>query len=150
MNTSRAACIAALAGMAVLGAESRVNAQTTAADFYKGKSITILVGSSAGGGYDTWARLIARYMSKHTPGNPNFLVSNMPGAGSNLAANYIYNVAPKDGTFVGAIYGGAPLESARRRSSTIPRRHNISAAPTTMFTSASRARTRPCKSSRIS
>ncbi len=110
MNTSRAACIAALAGMAVLGAESRVNAQTTAADFYKGKSITILVGSSAGGGYDTWARLIARYMSKHTPGNPNFLVSNMPGAGSNLAANYIYNVAPKDGTFVGAIYGGAPLE----------------------------------------
>ena len=110
MNTSRAACIAALAGMAVLGAESRVNAQTTAANFYKGKSITILVGSSAGGGYDTWARLIARYMSKHTPGNPNFLVSNMPGAGSNLAANYIYNVAPKDGTFVGAIYGGAPLE----------------------------------------
>ena len=110
MKTSRAACIAVLSSLFAVGAASRVDAQTSVADFYKGKSITILVGSSAGGGYDTWARLIARYMGKHMPGNPNFLVSNMPGAGSNLAANYIYNVAAKDGTFIGAIYGGAPLE----------------------------------------
>ncbi len=85
-------------------------AQTPVADFFKGKTITLLVGSTAGGGYDTYARMISRYMGKHTPGNPSVIVSNMPGAGSNLAANYIYNVAPKDGTYIGALYGGAPLE----------------------------------------
>ncbi len=85
-------------------------AQSSVADFYRGKTISILVGSTAGGGYDTYARMVARYMGKHTPGNPSVIVSNMPGAGSNLAANYIYNVAPKDGTFIGALYGGAPLE----------------------------------------
>ena len=80
------------------------------ASFYKGKTITILVGSSAGGGYDTYARLIALHMTKHMPGNPTVIVSNMPGAGSNVAANYIYNAAAKDGTMIGALYGGAPLE----------------------------------------
>ena len=80
------------------------------AGFYKGKTITSLVGSSAGGGYDTYARLIARHMSKHMLGAPTVIVSNMPGAGSNVAANYIYNAAPKDGTMIGALYGGAPLE----------------------------------------
>jgi len=80
------------------------------AAFYKGKTITILVGSSAGGGYDTYARLISRHMSKHMPGNPTVIVSNMPGAGSNVAANYIYNAAAKDGTMVGALYGGSPIE----------------------------------------
>jgi tripartite-type tricarboxylate transporter receptor subunit TctC len=80
------------------------------ASFYKGKTITILVGSSAGGGYDTYARLIARHMTKHMPGNPTVIVSNMPGAGSNVAANYIYNAAAKDGTMIGALYGGSPLE----------------------------------------
>lgn len=85
-------------------------AQDAVASFYKGRNITLLVGSTAGGGYDTYARLIQRHLPKHMPGNPGVVVSNMPGAGSNVAANYIYNVAPKDGTFVGALYGGAPLE----------------------------------------
>jgi len=80
------------------------------AAFYKGKTITLLVGSSAGGGYDTYARLISRHMSKHMLGNPTVIVSNMPGAGSNVAANYIYNAAAKDGTMVGALYGGSPIE----------------------------------------
>jgi tripartite-type tricarboxylate transporter receptor subunit TctC len=80
------------------------------ASFYRGKQITIVVGSSTGGGYDTYARLIARYMSKHMPGNPSVIVSNMPGAGSNVAADHIYHVAPKDGTQIGALMGGAVVE----------------------------------------
>src|SRR5271166_13212 len=78
--------------------------------FYKGKQITIVVGTSAGGGYDTYARLIARHMSKHIPGNPGVIVANMPGAGSNVAANYLYFSAPKDGTFIGALQGTAVVE----------------------------------------
>ncbi len=100
---------AGLVAAACLPATRPARAQDAAA-FYKGKSVTLLVGSTPGGGYDTYARLIQRHMSKHMPGNPNVIVSNMPGAGSNVAANYIYNVAPKDGTFVGVLYGGAPLE----------------------------------------
>lgn len=84
-------------------------AQDVAA-FYKGKQITIVVGSSTGGGYDTYARLIARYMGKHMPGNPSVIVSNKPGAGSNVAADHIYFVAPKDGTQIGALMGGAVVE----------------------------------------
>ncbi len=86
------------------------SAQESVASFYKGKNITLLVGSTPGGGYDTYARMLQRHMSRHMPGNPGVIVSNMPGAGSNIAANYIYNVAPKDGTSIGALYGGAPLE----------------------------------------
>jgi tripartite-type tricarboxylate transporter receptor subunit TctC len=78
--------------------------------FYKGRQITIVVGTSAGGGYDTYARLIARHMPKHIPGNPNVIVSNMPGAGSNIAANHIYYAAPKDGTYIGALQGNAVVE----------------------------------------
>ncbi len=78
--------------------------------FFKGKTITIFVGSSAGGGYDTYARLISRHMPRHLEGAPTVVISNMPGAGSNIAANYIYNVAKKDGTMIGALYAGAPLE----------------------------------------
>jgi tripartite-type tricarboxylate transporter receptor subunit TctC len=107
---SRTGQAATIIVAATFASGSSVHAQQTPAEFYKGKSITLLVGSTAGGGYDTYARMISRYMSKHTPGNPNVIVSNMPGAGSNLAAGYIYNVAPKDGTFIGAVYGGVPLE----------------------------------------
>ncbi len=78
--------------------------------FYKGKTVTIVVGPSPGGGFDTYARFLARHLSKHVAGAPVVIVANMPGAGSNIAANYIYNSAAKDGTFIGAIYGGTPLE----------------------------------------
>lgn len=80
------------------------------AAFYKGRQITMIVGSSPGGGYDTYARMIARHMGRHVPGNPGFVVQNMPGAGSNVAANYVYNVAPKDGTVIAAIQSGVVLE----------------------------------------
>ena len=66
--------------------------------FYKGKQISVIVGSSPGGGYDTYARLLARHFGSAIPGNPTVVVQNMSGAGSNRAAGYIYSVAPKDGT----------------------------------------------------
>ena len=80
------------------------------AQFYAGKQIDLVVGSSAGGGYDTYARLISRRLGDHIPGNPEVVVQNMPGAGSNKATGYIYSVAPKDGTAIGAVFPGALLE----------------------------------------
>ncbi len=71
------------------------------ADFYKGKDITIAVGYSPGGSYDTYARMLSDVLSKHIPGNPNIIVQNMPGSGGKKLANYLYNVAPTDGTYFG-------------------------------------------------
>ena len=76
-------------------------ANAAAEDFYAGKTIRVAVGFSAGGGYDTYARIVARHMGKHIPSNPTLVVENMDGAGSLIAANYTYNKAPRDGTFVG-------------------------------------------------
>jgi tripartite-type tricarboxylate transporter receptor subunit TctC len=73
------------------------------APFYQNKTVTIVVGYLAGDGYDIWARLLAAHMGKHIPGNPNFVVNNMPGAGSMIAANNIYNVAKPDGLTMAAI-----------------------------------------------
>jgi tripartite-type tricarboxylate transporter receptor subunit TctC len=70
-------------------------------DFYKGRNITLIVGYSAGGGYDAYARLLARYFGKHVPGNPSIIPEQMTGAGSLRAANHIYSVAPKDGSVFG-------------------------------------------------
>ncbi len=79
-------------------------------DFYKGKDLTIIVSSSAGGGYDLYARLIARNMGKHIGGAPTVIVQNMPGAGGVTAGNYLYNVAAKDGLFIGALQNTVPFE----------------------------------------
>jgi tripartite-type tricarboxylate transporter receptor subunit TctC len=85
-------------------------AQETVAQFYRGKQINLVIGSSAGGGYDAYARLLARHLSQHIPGNPTIVPQNMSGAGSNKAAAYVYAVAPKDGTVMGAIFPGAILQ----------------------------------------
>jgi tripartite-type tricarboxylate transporter receptor subunit TctC len=90
---------------------SPARAQDSVAQFYKGRQITVVVGSSAGGGYDIYARLLARHLPKHLPGNPNVIVSNMPGAGSNASAAYIYNVAAQDGTFIGAPQNSAIMDA---------------------------------------
>jgi tripartite-type tricarboxylate transporter receptor subunit TctC len=81
------------------------------ADFYRGKTIRIVVGFAAGGGFDTFARLIGRHMSKHIPGNPTIVVDNMPGAGSLVAANHVYNNGPKDGTMIGSSSGALYLQA---------------------------------------
>ena len=94
----------------ILAALAPARAQDAVAQFYKGKQINIYVGSSAGGGYDTYARLLARRFGSYIPGNPTVVVQNMPGAGSNKAAAYIYSVAPHDGTAIGAIFSGAILQ----------------------------------------
>ncbi len=85
-------------------------AQDSVAAFYKGKSISLLIGSSVGGGYDTYARLLARYLGKYVPGNPTIVPTNMPGAGGNLVAGHIYNIAPKDGTVMALILPGTVTE----------------------------------------
>lgn len=68
--------------------------------FYQGKTVKIVVGFTPGGFYDRWARLLSRYMPKYIPGNPEFIVQNMPGAGSMIAANHVYTVAKPDGLTV--------------------------------------------------
>src|SRR5688572_29146636 len=75
-------------------------------DFYKGKNVRIVVGFSAGGGFDTYARALARHMAKHIPGGPSVVVENMTGAGSLIAANHVYKVAKPDGLTVGHFIGG--------------------------------------------
>jgi tripartite-type tricarboxylate transporter receptor subunit TctC len=78
--------------------------------FYKGKTVRIIVGASAGGGYDTYSRTIARHMGRHIPGNPTFVVENMPGAGFLIAANHVYKVAKPDGLTIGHFIGGLFLQ----------------------------------------
>jgi tripartite-type tricarboxylate transporter receptor subunit TctC len=80
------------------------------ADFYRGKTVTLIVGYSSGGGYDTYARVLARHIGKHIPGQPAVVVQNMPGAGSMRSANYLFNVAPKDGTAIGMFGRGIAIE----------------------------------------
>ena len=76
------------------------------AEFYRGKTVTIVVGHSAGGGFDRYGRAIARHIGKYIPGNPAILVNNMVGAGTMVSANYTYNQAPKDGTVINSFDGG--------------------------------------------
>jgi tripartite-type tricarboxylate transporter receptor subunit TctC len=79
-------------------------------EFYRGKSVRIIVGASAGGGYDTYSRTLARHMGKHIPGNPAIVVDNMPGAGFLISANHMYNVAKPDGLTIGHFIGGLFLQ----------------------------------------
>ena len=74
--------------------------------FYKGKALRMIVGTSAGGGFDTYTRTIARHFGKHVPGQPTIVVENMPGAGHLIAANHMYKVAKPDGLTIGHFHGG--------------------------------------------
>jgi tripartite-type tricarboxylate transporter receptor subunit TctC len=78
-------------------------------EFYQGKTLTLIVGNGPGGGFDVFARLLARHIGRYVPGHPGVVVQNMPGAGSLLAANYLYNLAPRDGTAFGLIARNMPL-----------------------------------------
>jgi tripartite-type tricarboxylate transporter receptor subunit TctC len=78
--------------------------------FYRGKTIRLIVGLAPGGGYDLYSRVIARHMGKHIPGNPTIIVENMPGAGSIIAGNHMYNAAKPDGLTIGHILGGLFLQ----------------------------------------
>ncbi|MDE0030419.1 MAG: tripartite tricarboxylate transporter substrate-binding protein [Deltaproteobacteria bacterium] len=80
------------------------------AEFYKGKTLRFILGSSPGGGFDTYARTIARTLTKHIPGTPKIIVQNMPGAGFAIAMNYLYNVAKRDGSVIGATNSGLVMK----------------------------------------
>ena len=102
--------MAALAGALLLG--SHPAAADAVADFYKGKQIRFIVRTTVGGDYDQYSRLIARFMGKHIPGNPAIIVVNMPGGGGITAANYMAQVAPRDGTVVGIVSQGLAVDQA--------------------------------------
>ncbi len=82
----------------------------SAEDFYKGKTIRVVVGFAAGGGFDSYARILARHMPRHMPGNPALIVDNMPGAGSRLAANYLYKASAPDGLTIGNFIGSLIMQ----------------------------------------
>jgi tripartite-type tricarboxylate transporter receptor subunit TctC len=105
MSVGRAVVVAA-----VCLAATTAFAQDAVEAFYRGKTVTITVGSAVGGGYDTYARLVGRHLGGHIPGNPTIVVQNIPGAGSNKAASFVALQAPKDGTAIGAIQSGAILQ----------------------------------------
>ena len=100
-----AAVVAGLIGQAAI--VSQVANAGSHGDFYKGKTVTIVVRSNPGGGYDTYGRLIANHIGKHIPGNPDVIVQNMPGAGGIVAANYLDSQADQDGTVLAIFDRGA-------------------------------------------
>jgi tripartite-type tricarboxylate transporter receptor subunit TctC len=97
MRVPALSCLGGLALAAMMALPVQAN---PVEDFYRGKTITLIAGYSAGGGFDLYARVISNYLGKHVPGQPRIVVQNMPGAGSLRAASHIYNVAPKDGTVI--------------------------------------------------
>jgi len=86
------------------------------ADFYRGKTLRMLIGYGPGGGYDIYGRLVAEFLPRHLPGHPTIIPQNMPGAGSFVAAKYIYDVAPKDGTVLGSLAQTLALDSMTNTS----------------------------------
>jgi tripartite-type tricarboxylate transporter receptor subunit TctC len=96
--------------MLALGLLATVHARADmVSDFYRGKQLNLIVGYGTGGGYDIYARLVARYLGQYIPGNPSIIVQNMPGAGSLRSVNYLYNAAPKDGSVIGTFARDMPL-----------------------------------------
>jgi len=105
-SASATVLAAALVTASVLPA----SAADAVTNFYTGKTVQVLVGFGPGGGYDLYARTLARYMGRHIPGHPTMVPQNMPGAGSLKVMNYIYNVARKDGTAFGTFARGLVVE----------------------------------------
>jgi len=99
-----------VAVMAVGSAAAGAAHADPVADFYTGKSLQLVIGYAPGGGYDLYARTLARHMTRHIPGTPAIVVQNMPGAGSIKAANFLYGIAPKDGTTFGGFARGAVID----------------------------------------
>jgi tripartite-type tricarboxylate transporter receptor subunit TctC len=100
---------AALVAAIVLSAAS--SHAEPAADFYRGKTLRMMIGYGPGGGYDIYGRLVAEFLPRHLPGNPTIITQNMPGAGSLAAAKYLYELAPKDGTVFGSLAQTLPLDT---------------------------------------
>jgi tripartite-type tricarboxylate transporter receptor subunit TctC len=109
MATKASTTALAAAATAALVLQALPASAQSVAEFYKGKTINVLVGFGPGGGYDLYARALGRHLGRHIPGNPSIVVQNMDGAGSVRAANYVYAVAPKDGTAIAAVNQNMPM-----------------------------------------
>jgi tripartite-type tricarboxylate transporter receptor subunit TctC len=96
--------------LSVLSAPTADARSSLVAEFYKGKSITIVVSSGAGGGYDLGARILARYLGEHIPGKPSVIVENMPVGGGRGAAMYMNSAAPRDGTVIASVQSFIPVD----------------------------------------
>jgi tripartite-type tricarboxylate transporter receptor subunit TctC len=106
--TRRLAAGLAAAWTLVIGSSQSVSAQEDVAAFYRGKQIRIVVGSAAGGGYDLFARIVARHLANHIPGSPTIIVQNLAAAGGLVMTNQLFAIGPKDGTVIGAPINGIP------------------------------------------
>ena len=107
-------CPGVLGGLVLVASVSVADRSALARDGFAGKTITIAIGSREGGSYDAYGRLVARHIGKHLPGKPAVVPKNMPGAAGTRVANYVYNVAPKDGTYLGASLNTLPLTQLMR------------------------------------
>src|SRR5262245_55505100 len=105
MNTRWTGAALALLGCAAVAGAAQ------AQDFYRGKQIQLIVGTETGAGYDAYARLVQRHLSRHIPGNPSIVIQNLPGAGGLQAANHVYNIAARDGTIIATFQRNLPLMS---------------------------------------
>jgi tripartite-type tricarboxylate transporter receptor subunit TctC len=101
---------AALTAALAVSATSAAAQSNDVAEFYRGKTIRLIIGYGTGGGYDVYGKFFARYLGEHIPGKPTVIAQNMPGAGSRSAANWLYKVAPKDGTVLGVLGQATPAD----------------------------------------
>ncbi len=104
--------LAALTTALLAATSTTAFAQTDVAEFYRGKTVRLVIGYGAGGGYDVYAKMLARFLGEHIPGKPTVIAQNMPGAGSRNAANWLFKVAPKDGTVLAVLSQATPADQA--------------------------------------
>ena len=116
---SKLRLLAALSITAALLAGAAPARAQSVSDFYRGKTLRMLIGYGPGGGYDIYGRLVAEFMPRHLPGNPTIITQNMPGAGSFVAAKFMYEVAPKDGTVFGSLAQTLALDSMTNTSAKV-------------------------------
>src|SRR5262249_58927262 len=96
--------------LAVLAALAAPDAARSDAEYFAGKQFSLLIGTTAGGGYDLYARALARHLGRHIGGHPSIVAKNVPGAGGLTLANYLYNPAPRDGSELATVQNGLPLD----------------------------------------
>jgi tripartite-type tricarboxylate transporter receptor subunit TctC len=109
MNRSLVRSVVCAVALAALAAPARAQ---DVASFYHGKQVTLVIGYGPGGGYDLYTRMLGRFIGAHIPGNPTIVPQNMPGAGSRSAANWLYKVAPQDGTVIACLGQATPTDQA--------------------------------------
>jgi len=104
--------LTALAAVLTVGATGAAAQSNDVAEFYRGKTVRLIIGYGTGGGYDVYGKFFARYLGEHIPGKPTVIAQNMPGAGSRSAANWLYKVAPKDGSVLAVLGQATPADQA--------------------------------------